>query len=100
MSPPSPSSAYAGAAMPIMTTALAAASTNFMTRRVSQSCGPCAFRLGESASLVTKSLQRPARVVVQLLAGDQAVAIAVEHHIRRAQALRALSPVELHAHER
>jgi Sigma-70, region 4 len=46
-----------------------------------------------------QSLQRPARVVVQLLAGDQAVAIAVDHHVRRAQAFGTRRPVELHAHE-
>src|ERR1700742_1855484 len=47
-----------------------------------------------------ESLQRPARVVVELLAGDPAVAIAVDHHVRRAQAVCTRGPVELHGHER
>src|ERR1700751_6330852 len=46
------------------------------------------------------AFQRAARVVIQLLAGEPAVAIAVHHHVRRAQAFRTLGPVELHAHER
>src|SRR5438046_8521969 len=49
---------------------------------------------------LTDLLQRPARIVVQLLLADQPVAVAVDDHVVRAQPPSRPCEVELDAYER